>query len=75
MKHIIIGLIAITLGVWGIVLNWYQFLDLLWVLVPMAAFVCGVIALMAGISNFAKSSKSDDTLSVENRLDEESFNE
>jgi len=75
MKHIIIGLLAITLGVWGIVLNWYQFLDLLWVLVPLAAFVCGVIALMAGISNFAKSSKSDDSDSVEDRLDEESFNE
>ncbi len=75
MKHIIIGLLAITLGVWGIVLNWYQFLDLLWVLVPLAAFVCGVIALMAGISNFAKSSKSDDNDSVEDRLDEESFNE
>ena len=52
MKHIIIGLLAIIVGLWGIVLNWYQFLDLLWVLVPMAVLVVGVIALLAGISNF-----------------------
>ncbi|SLM32760.1 Putative membrane protein, magnetosome protein MamI [Desulfamplus magnetovallimortis] len=75
MKHIIVGLVAITLGIWGIVLNWYQFLDLLWVLVPMAAVICGVIALLAGISNFSKSSDTDAGRSVEERLAEESFNE
>jgi len=56
MKHIIIGLLAIALGLWGIVLNWYQFLDFLWVLVPMAVLVGGIIALLAGISNFSKDS-------------------
>ncbi len=70
MKHIIIGLIAITLGLWGIVLNWYQFLDLMWVLVPLIAVVCGVIALLAGIGNFAKSSKSSNDISIEDRLTE-----
>jgi len=73
MKHIIIGLIAITLGVWGIVLNWYQFLDLLWVLVPMAAVVGGVIALLAGIGNFSKTSNEKETGSMEERLAEENF--
>jgi len=52
MKHIIIGLIAITLGLWGIVVNWYQFIDLLWVLIPMLVLIGGIVALLAGISNF-----------------------
>jgi|GEM_PF-1302549 len=73
MKHIIIGLIAITLGLWGLVLNWYQFLDLLWVLVPMAAVVCGVIALLAGISNFSKNTTRGKRSSVEDRLAEENM--
>ena len=59
MKHIIIGLVAITVGLWGIVLNWYQFLDLLWVLVPMAVLLGGIVALLAGVSNFSKESRSE----------------
>jgi len=59
MKHIIIGLVAITVGLWGIVLNWYQFLDLLWVLVPIAVLLGGIVALLAGISNFSKESRSE----------------
>jgi hypothetical protein len=59
MKHIIIGLVAIVVGLWGIVLNWYQFLDLLWVLVPIAVLLGGIIALLAGISNFSKESRSE----------------
>ncbi|MCK4728158.1 MAG: hypothetical protein KAT27_04485 [Desulfobacterales bacterium] len=67
MKHIIIGLVAITLGLWGIVLNWYQFLDLLWVLVPMAVLVGGIIALLAGISNFSRVSRSKAAVELEKR--------
>ncbi|MBW1794558.1 MAG: hypothetical protein JRJ38_09035 [Deltaproteobacteria bacterium] len=67
MKHIIIGLVAITLGLWGIVLNWYQFLDLLWVLVPMAVLVGGIVALLAGISNFSKGSQVKATTDLEER--------
>ncbi|MBW1675543.1 MAG: hypothetical protein JRJ79_02825 [Deltaproteobacteria bacterium] len=64
MKHIIIGLVAITLGLWGIVLNWYQFLDLLWVLVVL---VGGIVALLAGISNFSKGSQVKATTDLEER--------
>jgi len=71
MKHIIIGLVAITLGIWGIVLNWYQFLDLLWVLVPMAVLVGGVVALLAGVSNFAKGLPDKTNNNISSRLEEE----
>ena len=43
MKHIIIGFVGIILGLWGIALNWYQFLDLLWVLIPMAVLFGGIV--------------------------------
>jgi len=59
MKHIIIGLVGIIVGLWGIVLNWYQFLDLMWVLVPMAVLLGGIVALLAGVSNFSKESESE----------------
>ena len=59
MKHIIIGLVGIILGLWGIILNWYQFLDFLWVLVPMAVLLGGIVALLAGVSNFSKESRSE----------------
>lgn len=71
MKHIIIGLVAIVLGMWGIVLNWYQFLDLLWVLVPMAVLVSGIVALLAGVSNFAKGSSAETNDNISSRLEEE----
>jgi len=59
MKHIIIGLVGIIVGLWGIVLNWYQFLDFLWVLLPMAVLLGGIVALLAGVSNFSKESRSE----------------
>ena len=59
MKQIIVGLIAIVIGLWGIALNWYQFVDLLRVLIPMAVLAGGIVALLAGISNFSGQSRSE----------------
>ena len=53
MKHIIIGFLGIIIGLWGIAVNWYMFLDLIKVLAPAALLVGGIIALMAGIGNFS----------------------
>jgi len=75
MKHIIIGLLAIALGLWGIVLNWYQFLDFLWVLVPMAVLVGGIIALLAGISNFSKDSRIKLNNNMSERFEGEKIDE
>ena len=58
MKHIIIGLLAIIIGLWGVAMNWYQFLDLLWVLAPLVLLVGGMIALTAGVGNFTHDAKS-----------------
>ena len=49
MLHIIIGLVAIVIGVWGITNNWYMFKDFLLALLPFAVICIGVVALLAGI--------------------------
>ena len=55
MLHIIIGLVLAALGLVGIAYNWYMFLDLFWVLAPIAALLAGIVALLAGISTFRES--------------------
>lgn len=58
MAHIIIGLLLFLLGLWGIVANWYSFVDLIWVVVPMLLIVGGIVALVSGINNFSKQGKT-----------------
>lgn len=50
MLHIILGLIAIFFGIWGITSHWWAFLDLICVLIPVLLVIGGVIAITAGIS-------------------------
>ena len=49
MLHIVIGIIAIIVGLRGIVSNWYMLLDILGAAVPLALIGFGVVALLAGI--------------------------
>ena len=49
MLHIIIGVVAIAIGLWGIANNWYMFRDMLVSIVPLAVFCFGIVALLAGI--------------------------
>ena len=54
MLHLIIGITAIALGVLGIMRNWYMFIDILSVIIPLALIGFGVVALLAGIRNLKK---------------------
>ena len=49
MLHIVIGIIAIVIGLWGIAGNWYMFIDVLVALAPPALVGFGIVALLAGI--------------------------
>ena len=49
MLHIIIGLAAIVIGLWGITSNWFMFKDMLLAILPLAVICFGVVALLAGI--------------------------
>ena len=49
MLHIIVGIIAIVIGLWGIMGNWYMFKDILVTIVPLLVLVFGMVAILAGI--------------------------
>jgi len=49
MLHVIVGIIAIVIGLWGIMGNWYMFKDILVTILPFAALCFGIVAILAGI--------------------------
>ena len=49
MLHIIVGIIAIVIGLWGIMGNWYMFKDILITIVPLLVLLFGMVAILAGI--------------------------
>ncbi len=49
MLHIVVGVIAIVIGLWGIMGNWYMFKDMLVAVVPLVVLLFGVVAILAGI--------------------------
>ena len=54
MLNIIIGIMVIVLGLWGITRNWYMFIDMLVTVVPLALIGFGIVALLAGIRSIRK---------------------
>ena len=51
MLSIVFGLIALSLGFWGMIKYWWYMVDVLIALMPMLLLFGGAIALMAGIKN------------------------
>jgi len=49
MLHIIVGIIAIVIGLWGIMGNWFMFRDMLVAAVPLVVLLFGIVAVLAGI--------------------------
>jgi len=49
MLHIVIGIVAIVIGLWGIMGNWYMFRDMLVAVVPLVVLLFGIVAVLAGI--------------------------
>jgi hypothetical protein len=49
MLHVIVGIIAIVIGLWGIMGNWYMFKDILITIVPFVMLCFGIVAILAGI--------------------------
>jgi len=49
MLHIIVGIIALMIGLWSIASNWYMFRDMLVAIVPLAVVCFGIVAILAGI--------------------------
>jgi len=49
MLHIVVGIVAIVIGLWGIMGNWYMFKDILVAVVPLLVLCFGIVAVLAGI--------------------------
>jgi len=49
MLHVVVGIIAIVIGLWGIMSNWYMFKDILVSVVPLVVLLFGIVAILAGI--------------------------
>ena len=51
MFSIVFGLVALSLGFWGIITYWWYMVDVLIAILPLLLIVGGAIALLAGIRN------------------------
>ena len=51
MINIVFGLVAICLGIWGLVTYWWYTVDVIIAIFPLVLLVFGLVALLAGIKN------------------------
>jgi hypothetical protein len=51
MTNIVVGLVAICLGIWGLVNYWWYTVDVIIAIFPLVLLLFGLIALLAGIKN------------------------
>ncbi len=64
MPAVIIGLLAIAFGLWGMTVWWWSVAELLRGLVPVFLILLGIVALAAGVSKVRqeKEVKDEDML-------------
>lgn len=51
MVNIVFALVAICLGIWGLITYWWYTVDVVIAIFPLALLFFGLIALLAGIKN------------------------
>jgi hypothetical protein len=51
MINIVFGLVAICLGLWGLVTYWWYTVDVIIAIFPLVLLVFGLVALLAGVKN------------------------
>jgi hypothetical protein len=57
MFSIVLGLIAVCLGIWGLVNYWWYIIDFLAAILPLLLIFGGCVAIMAGIRNTGLTAK------------------
>ncbi|MFC1734922.1 hypothetical protein ACFL1X_02325 [Candidatus Hydrogenedentota bacterium] len=60
MINIVLGAIAILLGLWLMFAQWWATIDLLRTVIPVFITAYGVIALMAGLKKFVRKTSGED---------------
>ncbi|MEI7635818.1 MAG: hypothetical protein WCJ37_00805 [Syntrophus sp. (in: bacteria)] len=51
MINIVFALVAICLGIWGLVTYWWYTVDVIIAIFPLVLIFVGIIALLAGLKN------------------------
>lgn len=51
MTNIVFALVAICLGVWGLITYWWYTVDVIIAIFPLVLLFTGMIALLAGLKN------------------------
>jgi len=51
MISIAVALVAICLGIWGLVTYWWYTVDVIIAIFPLLLLLFGIVALLAGIKN------------------------
>ncbi|MEI7635842.1 MAG: hypothetical protein WCJ37_00930 [Syntrophus sp. (in: bacteria)] len=51
MTNIVFALVAICLGVWGLITYWWYTVDVIIAIFPLVFLFVGIIALLAGMKN------------------------
>ena len=77
MISIVFALVAICLGIWGLVTYWWYTVDVIIAMFPVALLLFGIVALLAGMKNtglranlMGKSNKAGATEPATKRKDE-----
>jgi hypothetical protein len=67
MMGVIGGIIAILIGIMGLVSWWFQFVTLLKGTLPLLIILCGIVALIFGISEMKAQSTIPESPSTEKK--------
>ena len=51
MINIVFALVAICLGIWGLITYWWYTVDVIIAIFPLVLLFVGIIALLAGLKN------------------------
>jgi hypothetical protein len=51
MTNIVFALVAICLGIWGLITYWWYTVDVIIAIFPLLLLFVGIIALLAGLKN------------------------
>jgi hypothetical protein len=65
MKHVIFGLVSALLGIWGIIVWWDEFGNVMRGLMPLVLLIIGIIGILAGLQVQKELDKEDDSLAEE----------
>lgn len=59
MINIILGAVALVLGIWAMLSNWWATVDLVQTVLPIVLATYGVVALIAGLKRFRSRTPGD----------------